>query len=73
VPLPENFVAEKNSLPKPVQAAPTAQRRFDDARGHSHNNGGARRDSEQPKRRFPPKRRNGVGAHKGAVQRTGAR
>jgi len=73
MPLPENFVAEKNSLPKPVQAPPTAQRRFDDARGHNHNNGGARRDGEQQKRRFPPKRRNGVGAHKGAVQRTGAR
>jgi len=73
MPLPENFVAEKNSLPKPVQAPATAQRRFDDARGHSHNAGGARRDGEQPKRRFPPKRRNGVGAHKGAVQRTGSR
>jgi ATP-dependent RNA helicase RhlE len=70
MPLPENFVAEKNSLPKPVQAAPTAQRRFDESRGHP---GAPRRDGDQPKRRFPPKRRNGVGAHKGAVQRTGAR
>jgi ATP-dependent RNA helicase RhlE len=71
LPLPENFVAEKDKLPKPAQAPATAQRRFEGARGHG---GAPRRDEDQPKRRFPPRRRGkGVGTHKGAVQRTGAR
>lgn len=69
-PLPEDFVAEKDKLPKPVQAPATAQRRFHDATGERK---GDRRDgeSQQRKRRFPSKRPNGVGAHKGSVQRTG--
>jgi len=71
LPLPENFVAEKDKLPKPAQAPATAQRRFEGARGHG---GAPRRDEDQPKRRFPPRRRGkGVGTHKGAVQRTGSR
>ena len=72
IPLPENFTAERDKLPKPVQAPATAQRRFDDKRG-GHHARPAQRDAEAPKRRFPPKRRGAVGAHKGAVQRTGAR
>jgi len=70
LPLPENFVAEKDKLPKPAQAPATAQRRFEGARGHG---GAPRRDEDQPKRRFPPRRSKGVGTHKGAVQRTGSR
>jgi ATP-dependent RNA helicase RhlE len=75
LPLPENFVAEKEQLPKPAQAQPTAQRRFEHAqRRHEGEPARARRDGEpaKPKRRFPP-RRNGVGAHKHAVKKTGAR
>jgi ATP-dependent RNA helicase RhlE len=60
VPLPEGFEQAKASLPKPVQAKPTAQRRHDDQRGRP---GGDNR----PKRPF---RRSGpVGAHRGAVKR----
>ena len=70
LPLPENFMAEKDKLPKPVQAAPTAQRRFHDARGGR--DAKPAQDGEQ-KRRFPPKRHGGVGKFKGAVQRTQAR
>lgn len=70
MPLPENFVEEQAQLPKPPQAKPTAQRRFDDSRGHS---GNPQRDEDKPKRRFPPKRRGPVGAHKGAVRKTGGR
>jgi ATP-dependent RNA helicase RhlE len=75
LPLPENFVAEKEQLPKPAQAQPTPQRRFEHAqRRHEGEPGRARRDGEpaKPKRRFPS-RRNGVGAHKHAVKKTGAR
>ena len=70
MPLPENFMAEKDKLPKPVQAPATAQRRFEHTRGHG---GNVRADGDQAKRRFPRRRKNGVGAHKGAVQRTGSR
>ncbi|WP_157217456.1 DEAD/DEAH box helicase [Flavisphingomonas formosensis] len=70
LPLPENFEQEKARLPKPSQAKPTAQRRHEEA--------GARRDDtrgegQPPKRRFPPRRRGGVGAHKNAVKKAGGR
>ncbi|PZO89571.1 MAG: DEAD/DEAH box helicase [Sphingomonas sanxanigenens] len=63
VPLPENFMAQKASLPKPAQAKPTAQRRHEEHR--------ERPAGDRPKRPFRGnRRRNGVGAHKGAVTRT---
>jgi len=67
-PLPENFVAEMARLPKPAQARPTAQRRHEEAREQRHGAG-----AEQPQRRFPPKRRGGVGKHAGAVKKFGGR
>jgi ATP-dependent RNA helicase RhlE len=67
-PLPENFLAEAARLPKPAQAMPTAQRRHEEAREQRHGAG-----AEQPKRRFPARRRGGVGAHKAAVRKTGGR
>ena len=66
VPLPENFEQAKASLPRPVQAKPTAQRRHDEQR--------QRPAGDRPKRPFRGGgggRRNGVGAHKGAVKRAG--
>jgi ATP-dependent RNA helicase RhlE len=62
VPLPENFEAQRASLPKPVQAKPTAQRRHEEQR--------ARPAGDRPHRPFRG-RRSGVGAHKGAVKRAG--
>ncbi|MBA2919902.1 DEAD/DEAH box helicase [Sphingomonas sp. MAH-20] len=62
VPLPENFEAQRASLPKPVQAKPTAQRRHEEQR--------ARPAGDRPKRPFR-RHRSGVGAHKGAVKRAG--
>lgn len=62
VPLPEGFEKAKASLPKPVQAKPTAQRRHEEQR--------ARPTGDRPKRPFRG-RRNGVGAHKSAVKRAG--
>jgi len=87
LPLPEDFIAQKEKLPKPVQGRPTTQRRHDDARaprneGHAHargNEGGREAGrgerpaaGEQP-RRFRPRRPAGVGTHSGAVRRTGGR
>jgi len=68
VPLPENFEQEKARLPKPKQAPPTAQRRHEEARRDD-----ARGEAEPRKRRFPPRRRGGVGAHKNAVRKVGGR
>ncbi|SFS12259.1 DEAD/DEAH box helicase [Sphingomonas jatrophae] len=85
MPLPENFLAEAAKLPK--AAASTRSEGHGHGHGDRRGNGG-RGDrgpranpagdrhgapSEQPKRRFPPRRPGGVGAHKGAVQRTGGR
>jgi len=67
VPLPENFVAEAARMPKPAQAPAGAQRRHDDSREQRHGAG------DQPKRRFPPKRRGDVGKHAGAVRKMGGR
>jgi len=73
VALPENFVAEKARLPKPAATTradtPRGERqpRRHDDRPANHGDGG------QPKRRFPSRRKGGVGAHKGAVTRAGGR
>ncbi len=70
VPLPEDFDRAKAGLPKPVQAKPTAQRRHEESRGGGHGAGGER-PAGAPARRFPPRKRGSVGAHAGAVRRTG--
>jgi ATP-dependent RNA helicase RhlE len=63
VPLPEGFEKAKASLPKPVQAKPTAQRRHEDQR--------TRPAGDRPHRPFR-RRSPGVGTHKSAVRRAGA-
>jgi ATP-dependent RNA helicase RhlE len=62
MPLPEGFDRMKASLPKPVQAKPTAQRRHEQAR-----DGAA---PARPNRPFRG-RRGAVGAHAGKVRRAG--
>ena len=59
VPLPEGFAAKAAALPKPafVREAPRTGRRDEALAGD--------------KRRFAPRRAPGVGAHKGAVKRSG--
>ncbi len=72
VPLPADFEAQRKNLPKPVAAAPSQQRR--DGGGGRRQEGAARPDGERARRPFRPHRKpGGVGAHKGAVQRTGGR
>ncbi|QUT07883.1 DEAD/DEAH box helicase [Sphingobium phenoxybenzoativorans] len=71
VPLPENFSEAVRNLPKPAPRAVTTGER-----GRSHNGGrGSSERAHRPEGDRPRKpfrgRRNGVGAHKGAVQRTG--
>ncbi|CAN5346563.1 DEAD/DEAH box helicase [soil metagenome] len=73
VPLPENFVEAVRNLPKPAPKVITAGERgrsHDGARGNPDR--AHRPDGDRPKRPFRG-RGNGVGAHKGAVQRTGGR
>ncbi len=73
VALPEDFAAIRAKLPRPVAAAPT-HRRFEDggARGGPRRDGGGEGDrAKRPFRSF--RKPGGVGAHKGAVQRTGGR
>jgi len=70
IPLPENFEQEKARLPKPAQAKPTAQRRHEEAGGRRDDSRG---EGQPPKRRFPPRRRGAVGAHKNAVKKVGGR
>jgi ATP-dependent RNA helicase RhlE len=72
VPLPEDFQAQAAKLPKPVASKPQEQR--GGGRRDGRGGGGARPegDAAPQRRRFAPKR-NGVGAHKSAVQRTGGR
>ena len=67
-PLPENFIAEKAKLPKPVPSAPQPQ----GDRGRRHDAGGGRNGDAQPKRRFS-RPKGAPGAHKGAVKRFGSR
>jgi ATP-dependent RNA helicase RhlE len=69
-PLPPEFEKLKAALPKPVQAPPTAQRRFDGRRDQPR--GDRPQGEQQPRRHFPPKP-GGVGRHKAAVRRTGQR
>jgi ATP-dependent RNA helicase RhlE len=69
-PLPENFLAEMASLPKPKQAPPTAQRRFSDKQGSGRKDHG---DVGAAKRRPRGRNRPGVGTHKGAVRKIGER
>jgi ATP-dependent RNA helicase RhlE len=73
VPLPENFVEAVRNLPKPAPKVVTSGERGRMQDGGRGNPDRAHRpDGDRPKRRFGG-RRNGVGAHKGAVQRTGGR
>jgi ATP-dependent RNA helicase RhlE len=66
--LPENFLAEKAKLPKPVPSAPNEGRGGD--RGRRHDGGGER--SGEPKRHYS-RPKGAPGAHKGAVKRFSAR
>ena len=76
MPLPDNFEAEAAKLPRPAANSGNGgggERRHD---GGGRRPGGAPRDAagDPAKRRFPPRRRGpGVGAHAGAVRRTGGR
>ena len=69
VPLPEDFAAEVARMPQPKQAPATAQRRHEDAR-----RGGDNANGPNAKRRhFGNRKPGGVGAHKGAIRKTGSR
>jgi ATP-dependent RNA helicase RhlE len=73
VPLPENFMAEQARLPLPPKSdarpeRPQGQRPAQGPRRHE----GERPAGGAPKRRFPP-RKGPVGAHRGAVRKTGGR
>jgi ATP-dependent RNA helicase RhlE len=68
-PLPADFAAQMAKLPKPAPSAPQPQRRPDGKRG----GGGAPAKAEQPRRFFNGRKPSGVGAHKGAVRKSGAR
>ncbi len=64
--LPADFDAQRAKLPRLPQQVPTAQKRFDGSRD--------RPEGERPRRPFRPQRKpGGVGAHKGAVRKTGGR
>jgi ATP-dependent RNA helicase RhlE len=72
VPLPADFEAQRKNLPKPAAAAPGQQRR--DGGGGRRQEGHARPEGERARKPFRAHRKpGGVGAHKGAVQRTGSR
>ena len=70
-PLPENFDAEKNKLPKPVAKPEPAKR----SSGNFRRDDGQRRDRPEggERRRFGGPKPSGVGAHKGAIRKTGGR
>ena len=73
-PLPADFDAEKNKLPKPV--TPTREEGLRRSSGNFRRDDQQRRDrpeGEQRRRHFNGKKPSGVGAHKGAVSRTGGR
>jgi ATP-dependent RNA helicase RhlE len=73
VPLPADFDALKAKLPKPAASPPQQQRRDGGGGGRRHE-GQARPEGERQRKPFRPFRKpGGVGAHKGAVQRTGGR
>jgi ATP-dependent RNA helicase RhlE len=82
VPLPDNFVAQVNAMPKPTRSdAPQQQARHDRSAGQGQgrpakSGGGRSAPSQAPRedgdgpRRFR-RRRGPVGAHRGAVSRVG--
>ena len=74
LPLPENFLAEKAKLPKPVTMARDEER---GARQHQRprheGDRGGERSGAPGGRGFPPKRRGAVGKHAGAVKKFGTR
>ena len=80
VPLPANFDELKAKLPRPVNK-PASERHGaggrDRPRGdrpHGERPHGERADGERAHRSFRPRRNpNGMGAHKGAVRKTGSR
>ncbi len=73
--LPEDFDALKANLPRPAASKPQPGRadggRANPGRRHEGPRGD-RPEGDRPRRRFGPKP-SGVGAHKGAVRRTGGR
>ncbi len=73
-PLPEDFAAAKSKLPKPVAKPAAADsrgpRRTNDNRNNDHRP--ERAVGDRP-RRFNTRKPSGVGAHKGAVRKTGGR
>ena len=74
VPLPADFDAQRAKLPKPSAGSGDRdqQRRGDSGRRAAAKSSASR--EERPRRPFRPARKpGGVGAHKGAVQRTGGR
>lgn len=69
-PLPEGFTAAADKLPKPAPKRSGPSGRGGRRSDHAH----ARPDTDRPDRAKRNRRRkNGVGAHRGAVQRTGSR
>ena len=77
-PLPENFLAEAAKMPKPApetrgERPAHGQRRPDQRRRDGERNGGERPAGGAPKRFFNTRKPGGVGAHKGAVRKTGGR
>lgn len=75
MPLPEDFDAAKNKLPKPVaRPEPAPQRRSEgNFRPDAQQNRRERPEGGKPRRRFGPKKPGSVGSHKGAVRKTGGR
>jgi ATP-dependent RNA helicase RhlE len=70
MPLPADFLAIKAALPKPAPVV----RRFDEPAGRGGGRGGERSEGDRPRRPFRQHRKpGGVGAHKGAVRKTGGR
>jgi ATP-dependent RNA helicase RhlE len=71
VPLPADFDAQKAKLPKPVRTEPERQGRRPE--GGQRRGEGRNAAPEGERRKFFTRKPGGVGAHKGAVQRTGGR
>lgn len=72
VPMPANFDEVKAKLPRPAASPPKAQRRFEESGGRDRPRGD-RPENEQQRRAFRHRRPAGVGTHKAAVRKTGAR
>jgi ATP-dependent RNA helicase RhlE len=71
-PLPEDFAAQKNKLPKPI-SKPAPEQRGPRRTNDNRMGRPERAEGEQPRRRFNNYKPSGVGAHKGAVRKTGGR